>query len=293
MRLVLVHGRGQGEKSAEQLRTQWLDALAKGLRDARTPGLPTDLDVRVPFYGALLDRLTFGDSVEGVVSRGAVPGSADPIEGVLVLKLAKAAGVTDEEIAAEAHTRPTAVQRGPENWEWVQAAAVVLERKVPWFGERLLRALTRDVHAYLSRVDVTTQVNAILAAELDEGPAVVVGHSLGSIVAYWVLTEQGRQGPHVKVPLFVTVGSPLGIDVIQQYLPNPRGMPGGVAAWLNAADERDPVALVSRLDRDTFAPDTGIENVTDLHNPRENPHGIVGYLSDNIVARRIGSALRS
>lgn len=69
--------------------------------------------------------------------------------------------------------------------------------------------------------------------------AVVVGHALGSVVAYDVLRRDPRR---LALPLLVTVGSPLGIRAIRDEL-RPLRFPRGVKAWRNAFDERDPVAL--------------------------------------------------
>jgi hypothetical protein len=284
MRLLLVHGRGQGQRTAEELLATWRAALAKGLTDAGLPALDPAVEVRLPFYGKRLDELTAKPGDGGAVARGAESGQADEFQGALVLELSHRAGVTDEEIVAE--LGPRAVARGPENLEWVQAAVRVLSRKVPWLGDRLLPTLTRDVHAYLARPSVTAAVDELVVADIGDGPVVVVGHSLGSIVAYRVLRQVV---PEVEVPLLITVGCPLGIDVVQRHLPTPLGMPAGVRRWVNAADERDYVALYSRLDRDTFPAD--IEKISDVHTPKNNPHGIAGYLSDRSVLDRISRAL--
>lgn len=285
MRLVLVHGRAQGEKQQADISAAWLEALQRGLHTSALPPLPTALDIRLPFYGSRLDELTDEGPAPGeVVARG-TGDTANPMQGQFVWDLAQRAGVTDEEIAAEAGEE--LVERGPQNWAWVHAAARVLSRKVPWLGTFLLPRLTADVAAYMTLPHITAEINKIVAAEL-EGPAVVVGHSLGSIVAYWVLR---KDRPDVKVPLFVTVGCPLGIDVVKKYLPRPLGQPAGVKRWVNAADKRDPVALYSRLDRDHFPAD--IENADDVHNPEDNPHGIAGYLSDSYICRRISEALHA
>jgi len=95
----------------------------------------------------------------------------------------------------------------------------------------------------------------------------------------------------VNVPLFVTVGSPLGIDVVKQHLRPPAlTVPVGITKWLNGTDERDYVALYARLDRDTFI--DGIENVSDLHNGVSDPHAILDYLSDSTICKRIHAALQ-
>ncbi len=70
-----------------------------------------------------------------------------------------------------------------------------------------------------------------------------------------------------------------------------RGLVARSQAWLNAADVRDPVALYSRLEGDVFPGD--IENLNDIANPPDNPHGVEGYLRDHRLARRIAAALGS
>ncbi len=283
MRLVLVHGRAQGEKSEQQLRAEWVPALRRGIEAAGLAPLADTVDIRVPFYGAELDRLTETPPPGQYVARG--DGDApDDVQAELLLALVERAGVSDAQIAAEADG--AYVERGPQNWGWVQAAARALGKHVPWFGETALKELVRDVAAYLTRPDVTKTVNDIIAPHIEGDTAVVVGHSLGSIVTYSLLHDLGE---HVTVPLYVTVGSPLGIPVVKQHLPRPLGLPRGVRHWFNGADERDPVALYARLDRDTFPAE--IENLSDVHNPKDNPHGIAGYLSDETIARKIAEAL--
>jgi hypothetical protein len=283
-RLVLVHGRSQGESSSEQLREEWLNALNRGLAAANREPLHLSTDIRVPFYGKLLDQLVASLPAPGEVAAMGAAGKVNRFEGELVLELAARAGIKDDEIADE--VQDEAVPRGPENWAWVHAAGRLLSRRVPGLGEALLSRLVPDVRAYLTLAHITDAVNECVSAELDATPAVVVGHSLGSIVAYAVLTQRGGA---VTVPLFATVGSPLGIDVVKKKLAPPLGRPSGVTRWLNAADKRDPVALYPRLGKDVFPAD--IENLDDLRNPDDNPHGIDGYLSDPRVALRIAEAL--
>ncbi|MGQ4440669.1 hypothetical protein ACN6LI_005891, partial [Streptomyces violaceoruber] len=107
-------------------------------------------------------------------------------------------------------------------------------------------------------------------AEIDE-PTVVVGHSLGSVIAYDVLREQERD-----VPLFVTIGSPLAVTEIQDQLAKPLEVPAGVAAWHNASDARDLVALDHTV-RPEYAP---TELTTDflVINDSPNHHGAREYL---------------
>ena len=65
-------------------------------------------------------------------------------------------------------------------------------------------------------------------------------------MAYHLLSREGVARGW-KVPLFVTLGSPLGVTAIRKamkQLTNVQRCPSCAAAWFNAMDERDvPVAL--------------------------------------------------
>ena len=122
----------------------------------------------------------------------------------------------------------------------------------------------------------------------------MVGHSLGSVVAYNVCGSTGESA-RWKVPLLVTVGSPLAVTEIRKSLRSfaPCRCPSGVGAWFNAMDERDAVALYP-LDAGNFPLDPinpAIENKRDVRNKTQNRHSISGYLDDADVAKRIHDAL--
>src|SRR6266567_1229507 len=275
MRLLLVHGRAQGGRTAKGIERAWSGALARGCSAAGVT-LPTGIDVRLPFYGDRLDQLTTGraQALGRVIERGADGGpDVNEFDRDFILALATRAGVTQDEIQAELGA--AVIERGAENWEWVQAAGRLVSRKVPGFGRMLMARMTADANAYMTRPAVTKQINALVAPHVLGDRAVVVGHSLGSVVAYWVLHDLAARA---DVPLFVTLGSPLGIDAVKNNLPRPLGRPAGVRHWFNGSDERDPVALYSRLDKGVFPAE--IENKSDIHNPRKDPHGISGYLSN-------------
>ncbi|MFJ3921879.1 hypothetical protein [Streptomyces sp. NPDC090022] len=145
--------------------------------------------------------------------------------------------------------------------------------RVPVFKEVVRRTFV-DVHAYFFG-GIGPVVRDTVRAELAEagdGPLVVVGHSLGSVVAYEVLREEGR-----PVSLFVSVGSPLGITEVQDLLARPPAVPAGVAAWRNVSDLRDVVALDHWL-RPEYAP---AELVSDhlVDNRSKSHHGIREYLA--------------
>ena len=216
----------------------WTAALRRGVWAVHLNPLPPDLEVRFPYYGDLLDKYTVAggrDDGSIVVARG--PNDApDRFQAELLAELAERAGVSRQEIAAKAAEPAVS---GIENWAWTQATGRALCRRAPWLAEGVLRRFLTDVDTYLRRPVARRAVNALIRAEIagSDGPVVVVGHSLGSVVCYDVLDELGSQ---VDVPLFVTLGSPLGIEAVKRRLTHPLGMPAGVARWVNVADDRDP-----------------------------------------------------
>jgi pimeloyl-ACP methyl ester carboxylesterase len=114
--------------------------------------------------------------------------------------------------------------------------------------EPLLIGFIKQVHAYLTDDSIRGEIQARVDSVVGPGTAVLVGHSLGSVVAY----EAACAHPEWDVAL-VTLGCPLGIRnlVFDRLRPPPqdgRGQfPAGAALWTNIADMGDVVALVKRL----------------------------------------------
>jgi hypothetical protein len=172
------------------------------------------------------------------------------------------------------------VERGVQNWKWVQAILRTLDGTPT--GPRLLDLVTRDVSVYLSYGGLRSQVNRWVSEQIPAGASVFVLHSLGTVVGYNVL----REPADVQVPLLVTVGSPLGMNSVQTYLDPPLVRPGKPDAWFNARDPEDVVALFP-LDGTHFPVNPEVENKSDIDNTTDNQHSIDGYLDDSVVAARI------
>jgi len=288
MRLVFIHGRSQQGKDPVVLKRQWLDALETGLQKSGLT-LPTDVEVLLPFYGNRLDEFTKASEVPLTEDLRTKGGEADAdflaFEAAMAEALRQRAGITDQQI--DAQYGDNAKPKGPQNWEWVQAILRALDKHVPGMSDKVLEAFIRDVYLYSTRSGVKTEINGIVAAALtDAEPVVVVGHSLGSVVGYSVLREDPRA---LQVPLYITVGCPLGVRPIRDQL-RPLKFPKSAKAWYNAYDDRDVVALYP-LDRDNFPVAPAVTNYAKVKNHTDNRHGIVGYLDDPTVARTIYDAL--
>ena len=300
--LVFVHGRAQEHKDSKALKNEWIAAWAEGLKKSGLHVPLSDDQIHFPYYGDTLDQLVAGKTPEAaakIVVRGEVPGGDGElsleekafIEAVLLESVGRFE--QDPEGAIQrALPSDAIIEKGVLNWGWVQAILEVLDEHVPGVSGMSVALATRDVFQYLTN-DITRAVieTGTASAIPENKEAVVVSHSLGTVVAYNVLRQNAKQR-NWKVPLFVTLGSPLAVMVIKKKLAGikPLGFPANVVTWFNAMDKRDVVALYP-LDNKNFPLTPAIDNKTDVHNGTSNAHGISGYLSDKEVAMKIYDAV--
>ncbi len=165
-----------------------------------------------------------------------------------------------------------------------------------WITRRVTKRFLRDVYDLFF---VPERRNAMRKALEDElrtatGPVVVIGHSQGSMIAYDVLSRWDHGKHPVSIPLFVTIGAPLGVTEVKDQMKKLTGQsklrfPGNVGHWLNVADRRDPVALDAKLAGDYAAPKGKIEDRLVQNPKRPHYHSGVGYLSTNEVRTRVSS----
>jgi hypothetical protein len=309
-RLLFVHGIAQEGKSSPILEKEWLAALEKGLSKAGIPPLSSAV---TPFYGDKLagwTKSTSGASIQAdreagidpdFRRRGAPPEvfSADPDFSKFAVEfaadtVAKAPAVASQAIATGLQSsaansgNPDFEMRGPQNWPPIVAGIRLLESAMPSLGANFIAHFLKTTHCYLTVNGAFNDINKIVSDALaaTDKPTVVVGHSLGSVVSYHVLHAQKS----VQVPLFMTLGSPLGIGAIRNRLRTPPKRPEMVKEWYNAFDPQDIVAL-NPLDKKHFATKAEIENYADVDNDTDNHHGIDGYLDDKIIASKVSSAL--
>jgi hypothetical protein len=245
--LIFVHGRAQEHKDASALKKEWLEALDEGLAKSGLSLPIPEHEVRFPYYGDTLFDLVAGRSASDaadVVVRGSEADQEEMRFVRAVLEVRQQAGITQAQIAEVSGT--DVVRRGPLNWEWVQGILRAVDRFVPHGSGASIALATRDVYQYLKNAAVRQEIDNGVAQALTAGrESVVVSHSLGTVVAYTLLTTQGGARGW-KVPLFVTLGSPLGIAEVRKTVRSiggPTRCPPCAGAWFNAMDQRDVVAL--------------------------------------------------
>jgi hypothetical protein len=290
--LILVHGRAQQKKDAAGIKKEWMAAWEKGLQKSGLALPITDADVHFPFYGDTLADMVGGKS-EADAAKVIVKGAGEPSQAEqevmreMITEIALNEGISEADIRAQ--LSPEVIDKGPLNWKWVQGILEALDKVKP-ISTKLVALVTADVAKYLTNPAIQLTINNGVLSSFKQGQeAVVVAHSLGTVVAYNVLMSRPTAFHALKVPLFVTLGSPLAVTAVKSRL-RPHTFPQPVGKWFNAFDPDDVVAL-QPLNKKHF--DTGgtIENHNGVKNHTDNQHSIGGYLDDEKVAKRIFEAI--
>lgn len=166
-------------------------------------------------------------------------------------------------------------------------------------AERFLRTFIADTAAYFFRPEVREACKKRLRTVLPgkAAPVTIVAHSQGTVIAYEVLSEMSAND--LDLVDFVTLGSPLGIEEVQDFLVPPGCVIPDVVLegkWHNFADPLDPVALDKAISNDFdpggFIQDALVTNIDSRRIPGFNPHSAVGYLSHPNVRRVVNDAMR-
>jgi hypothetical protein len=230
LRILGVHGVKnhqaglEPEQAARRLAGWWRSATLAGL------GMPKDrsdlLGIDVAYYAHRLHL--------GTAQGDDDPGLLDPDVQELIIAWAKICGAPKE----TAQGWLTAPARSAVGWV---ARKYGLEHRPALI---LTAAFFREVQTYFTYPARRSGATADVADAIERTvPQVIIAHSLGSAVAYEALWIH----PHPPVDLLLTVGSPLAMpgivfDRLNAH-PGPRGLPPGVARWINIADPGDFIAV--------------------------------------------------
>ncbi len=163
-----------------------------------------------------------------------------------------------------------------------------------WITRRVTKRFLRDVYEFFFVADRREAMRRSLEDELRTatGPVVVIAHSQGSMIAYDVLSRWDHKNYPISIPLFVTIGSPLGITEVQDQLrkltdQKKLSVPKSVGNWLNVADRLDPVALDASIENDFSGFDNQITDCEVINPKRPHSHSGTGYLSTVEVRKHV------
>lgn len=296
--LILVHGMNNQDNDADKIESDWTKAISIG---AGSENWQQNVNVVTAFYGDVLFKET--ESWDGDISRASKMSIEAPDTDYvsadissLYLEFQRTLNISDAQVRKnlDPSDDPQQLQRQGKgiHKSWLKAIVRTLEDWIPGAAAPVAEKFLRQAAAYMFKPNLMNTINKLVYSQIDhslEDPSdtVVVAHSLGTIVTFMLLRtlEESK-----SVNLYLTAGSPLGIDVVKKSIQPKYLRPLCVSHWINASDKEDFVALHPELRRSTFGP-AGIENISDLDNGDDDPHDISKYLAHERIAKRIVAAL--
>ncbi len=271
--ITFIHGIAN-KPAQDALHRIWLDALAAddGV-DLPVNGVESQM---VYWADVMYDQpVRAGESLESLAEEavaGEAGGVAEDVDMSWMAGLSKeeqqfVAEITGEVMAKASAEVVTTVPVVTTQADGTRQESVGFERiPLPWIvKEPLMKMLLRDVHHYLFNVEnrprpagptyrvrdeirnrFVTALNRVTDAQR---PHIVISHSMGTVVAYDCVK---RVADCPRVDGFLTIGSPLGLDEVQDKLRSEGGGPGWTrrdgfpsekvsGRWANVYDKFDPV----------------------------------------------------
>jgi len=165
-------------------------------------------------------------------------------------------------------------QHGPTQQDMLEAGSwrlnlvrfiYIIADQLPWLIRWLpesARNTIVETNAYFeNHGNIGYQIRGLLKSlirpMLDKNEAVlIIGHSLGSVIAYDALWELSHSEVHAGKVDFMSLGSPLGLKFIQRKLqgrqyPNQHRYPSNIRRWINLSSVGDTTA-VDKCFKDDF-----------------------------------------
>lgn len=276
-RVVVVHGVGKQLETAETLLVSLAPALIGGVNLA----LRGDAHGITPLQEGDVVCAAYGDLFRRPGARSGIPqyGPEDVAEGLeseLLLAWWEEAARLDPAVlgpadagrgvlgyAASSPLRIAAVRRALD--------ALTRTRFFKAVSDAFLVAALKQFRRYFEEPELRAAARTRVLERIGPDTRVVVGHSLGSVVAYEALCAASSQ--QVPALTLVTLGSPLGIRNLTFDRLDPAPIEGtgvwprAAERWHNVSDTTDIVALVHELAPrfGTRVRDHRVHNGTSMH----------------------------
>jgi hypothetical protein len=143
----------------------------------------------------------------------------------------------------------------------VYSAADHLPFLIPHFADENIQLQLRDLRRYVkNNNEIADQVRSMLKVPLRAAaqagrPVLLIGHSMGSVIAFDALWQLSRPPGEASVDMLVTMGSPLGQRYIQSRLLGAREQgaaryPSNIRRWINLSATGELTAIDMELRND-------------------------------------------
>lgn len=306
--VVLIHGIGQQYLSADSLEAEWIPALAGGVRTSgfgaiadqlRAPiGSKEGISSRMAYYGDLfLDPETQGGWTEAQLLAQYQIMESLALEWLQRAALRSSDPVTKLQAQRELAYLSSEHATDEQGIRSIARSAVRSLARVPWFSplgfafaQRFVNTALAQVSLYLTDDTIRREIHRRVRALIGPETRVLLGHSLGSVIAY----EVARETTH-PLPLLLTVGSPLGLGTIiyARLRPQPPTFPLTVRRWHNVSDLNDCIAAEPDLTGlfSSGMPEESVFEGCSLVDNGSEPHRAQHYLTKKEVGSVVGKEL--
>ena len=293
--ILMIHGRSF-KPSKAKLQKLWYDALSVGFsRDS-------SIAKQAAFKNAKKDFIYYGD-----------------ISNRFLKKALKKPNHNTDDSASRRQTLTDLRQFGihqftKTNYNKLPGKSAAGEALADLFGgiaaffrvsDPLIEKIAPDMREYWNYdsqfgSDVRATVTAPLKRAMDRGDKIlIIGHSLGSIIAYDVLWKFSRMSEYrptysnKNVDLLMTLGSPLADETVKRKVKGAnasgkRKYPSNIRRWINVAAEDDYISHDEKVRNDyrkMITPYGLVNSIEDfriynlaVRNRTSNPHSSAGYL---------------
>lgn len=292
--LLYVHGAGdQSRQTAAALKQAYDHALFEGLGPSEAV---TWWQVFWDRPGGAAKETALDAVIERLASHPTTPeaDAAELLEAIRTARPPIPRPRSDDE-AVQGDTTAEALEAIGGNYDSARSLAGPTE--MPEVIFRLLAGhASKDVVSYLYdgwAGRMREPVKARLRELGRDRPLVVLAHSLGTILAYDVITDP--QFAPWKLQVFVTAGSPLGIKNVVAKVRDWQGpgpLPETTTAWQNFYDGRDMVGWYGETLAGKYLPSPPLTQKLDVRNEAPNHHDLTGYLVDPDLRKVVRAAVK-
>lgn len=297
--VTLIHGIGN-KPAADRLAASWVKAIAGGGVDLPARNMAVEMvywaDILYEAPDPVRELVLGAEAMMEAFAGEDVPLPQDPADEEWMKSLVEGASRGEYTL---------------EDGRIVAESPAVARAEFPDFLERwFLRRFLRDVHHYLYDVefeprpgerfkvrrDIRERMRATLERQMvEDGPNIIVSHSMGTVIAYDVLRSVADCP---AVTGLVTLGSPLGLATIQERLDWRRdsGFPTArlKGPWVNIFDPFDIVAAGDpeiaddmRKARRKVVKDIAVTNSGSLH------HALDAYVTTTAFRDELAAMLEA
>lgn len=324
-RLLFIHGINNENKTVDDIRSDWGSALNKGMRAAGLSEVPVE-SIECAYYAKLLAEGAEERARSRSIDRTRHAFESDvyrQFESELEEKFAPQARVevtesttveVSDEARAQVHypsdeglsrsldgvsSRSENLYDISQSHDYARAAgphkggliagAKLIEMISPKLAKALIGKFLKQSIAYLEDSELREQVNKAVVKQLfsdqskKDEPHIVVTHSNGTLLSYFLFSEALKDW---NIRAWYTIGSPLGAETMQSYIPRLDSYPGKVQTWYHCWDKEDFVSYDTPLTKDNIGID-GVVNINTFDTDEKDKHSIVSYLSHAMLARLI------